>query len=253
VKFNLVDDPYSSNCFGVQFVNLKITGRTSALSHLTIASDLADILQKLNLHYVICKHRLQDVSLIHALEEVGFRLMGIGCRLAFLKTTPPMALKSNNAIRVEQYKQRHQEPLTSLFKNKQRFFSGTHYYNSPYLDSKLVDRFYTNWIVTDFQGRCDNNFVALQKNRIVGFVTCIEGREEAKLDLIWVDESIRRQGIGKMLISTLMNNIKARKLICDTYVTEKKAFGFYLATGFAIQDIYAIYHKYAMPATGDNS
>jgi ribosomal protein S18 acetylase RimI-like enzyme len=252
VHFDIIDDSYSSRCFGVPFVTLKIRGRTSSLGYLIIARNLAEGLQNLNLHYIVCKHRLQDVSVIHGLEEIGFRLMGVGAKLSRMKDTAPITASIDHAVRVEPYEQTHLELFTLLLDETQNFFYGTHYYNSPYLDSKLVDRFYSRWIMADLQDRCNKNFVALQNDRIVGFITGMERHDEAKLDLVWVDESVRRRGIGKLLINTLLSNIKPSKLVCDAYITEKKALGLYLATGFEIQDVYAIYHKYLGAPTGDS-
>jgi ribosomal protein S18 acetylase RimI-like enzyme len=244
MQYEITEDLYSSQCFGVPFVSLTIKERTRSLSYVTIAKTLTNALQNLNVNCVVCKHRLRDISVIHGLENAGFLLMGVGAKLHCVNNRAPTNSSTNHAVRVEPYEDAHLDLFTSLVKETKKFFSETHYYNSPYLDSKLADRFYTRWIMADVQGRCNKNFVALQDNRIVGFLTCNETDEEAKLDLIWVDESNRRKGIGKELINTLLSDIKPNELVCDAYISQKKALDLYLATGFEVRDIYAIYHKY---------
>lgn len=244
VRYNIIDDSYSSRCFGLPIVTLEITAGTSSLNYLTVSETLDQILQNPNVHYVICKHRMADISVIHGLEEAGFKLMGVGAKLCFVKRSLSTYASANPFVRVEPYDNAHSDLLNSLLEETPRFFYGTHFYNSPYLDSKRADEFYARWITTDVQGRCNLNFIALQNDKIVGLITCMEERYMAKLDLIWVDQSLRRKGIGKLLINTLLNNIRPDKLACDAYVTDKHALSFYISTGFEVRDIYAIYHKY---------
>jgi ribosomal protein S18 acetylase RimI-like enzyme len=249
VQYDIIDDHYSSQCFDVPIVTLAIKERTCSLNYVTIAKTLTDALQNLNVNCIICKHRLRDISVIHGLEETGFMLMGVGAKLRCVKNQAPINARANHAVKVEPYENAHLDLVTSLVKETPKFFSETHYYNSPYLDSKLADKFYAQWIMADVQGRCNKNFLALQDDRIVGFITCMEARDEAKLDLIWVDEPSRRKGVGKVLINTLLSDIKPNKLVCDAYITQKKALDLYLKTGFEVCDVYAIYHKYLMAPT----
>ncbi len=244
VRYNITDDPYSSRCFGLPIATLEITAGTSSLNYLTISKTLDQILKKPNLHYVVCKHPMADLTVIHGLEEAGFKLMGVGAKLCCLKRSLVTYTNANPFVRIEPYENTHSDLLSSLLKETPRFFYGTHFYNSPYLDSKHADEFYARWITKDMQGRCNLNFVALQNDKIVGLVTCMEERERAKLDLIWVDQAVRRKGIGKLLINILLNNIRPDKLVCDAYLTDKNAPNFYMSIGFEVRDIYAIYHKY---------
>ncbi|MBA7489474.1 dTDP-fucosamine acetyltransferase [subsurface metagenome] len=248
VIVNIKKDYFTSKCFGreIYISNIIVDERQfrdiSEITRTTIKK-----LQNLkNSLYVTCKHNLSDIPVIHGLEGAGFKLMSVNVKFRIKPDAVPKknAYDIDTEIMIEQYSDKHLNRFYSLIKNVPQFFDETQYYNSPYLDKKLCDSFYRMWILTDIKGRSDRNYLAIYENRIVGFILCIERDNESTIDLMWVDKNMRGRGIGKLMIHRLFNDVRNRVVRVTTQMTNSNAINFYIKTGFEIENIYAVYHKY---------
>lgn len=244
---NIKKDQFTSECFGrdIYIADIIVDKRhfrdDSEITKTTIKK-----LQNLdNSLYVTCKHNLSDIPVIHGLEDAGFNLMSVDVKF-YIKpdAVPRTSHNIDTEIMIEEYRDKYADAFYSLIKNMPLFFDNTQYYNSPHLDRKLSDLFYRRWILKDISGRSNRNYLAIYENRIVGFSLCIEKDNEAIIDLIWVDKTMRGRGIGKLMIYKLFNDVKNKVVTVATQITNSNATNLYIKINFKIRDIYAAYHKY---------
>lgn len=247
VAINIKRDHFASEYFGkeVHILNIIIQKNyfqnNSEITKITI-----DLLHKFNKSiYIISKHDLSDIPVIHGLEETGFKMMCVDVTFHINPDVVPSNACSNGIeVIIEEYKSRYINAFESLIETVQQFFYDTHYYNSPYFDKQLCDLFYRKWVLNNINGRSNRNYLAICENRIVGFILCIEKDNECVIDLIWVDKNMRGRGIGRLMIYKLFNNVKNKVVKVGTQIRSTGAVNLYLGMGFKVNRIYAIYHKY---------
>lgn len=194
--------------------------------------------------YIICKHSVSDTPTIHALEACGFRLMSVDTTLV-LETERLKRIKCRKlrGISIEKVGPKDAKRFAALLEKKQKFFDNTQFYRSPLLDDSLCDGLYKTWIMKDACGRTEENYAAVYKDKFVGFIFCAKKREEARIDLIWVDEKMRERGIGTSLILNLAKNNRYKRITVDTQLTNYDALRMYQRLGFEIHRTYAALHS----------
>ena len=244
---NIKKDQFASECFGREIcISNIIMDKSHFRDNSEITKTTIKLLQNLNNNsYVICKHNLSDIPVIHGLEGAEFRIMSVDVTFNIKPdVTPRNAHNIDTEIMIEEYNDKHINAFHSLIKNIPQFFNGTHYYNNFHFDRKLCDLFYRRWILNNINGRSNRNYLTIYKNRIVGFNLCIEKNNESLIDLIWVDKNMRGRGIGKLMIYKLFSDAKNKVVKAGTQITNSGAINLYIKTGFKIENIYAVYHKY---------
>lgn len=207
-----------------------------------------EVLTELNLlkkyPYIICKHKLSDLPVIHALESTGFQIISADIEL---KTKHNRSLKIMNGIGnkfiIEKYDQKYENKLYDLLNKTQRFFNLTHFYKSPALDNLLCDIFYKKWILKDINGRTNENYIAIYENEIVGFILGNKESQKIGIDLLWVSEKFRKLGIGQFLIQSLIKYNKCKEITVKTQVDNYPAVKLYNKIGFSATEVFAVYHR----------
>jgi ribosomal protein S18 acetylase RimI-like enzyme len=194
--------------------------------------------------YIICKHKLSDLPVIHALEFTGFQIISVDIEL---KTEVNKPLEIMNEMRneflIERLNQKYENNFTDLLNKTQRFFDSTHFYKSPYLDNWLCDDFYKEWILKNVRGRTNENYIATYENEIIGFIFGNKDGRKINIDLLWVNENFRRLGLGKFLILSIIKNNKREEIIVNTQIDNYSAVKLYTKMGFTITEVLAVYHK----------
>lgn len=194
--------------------------------------------------YIICKHKLSDLPVIHALESTRFQIISVDIELK-AKVSKPSETRNEmeNEFLIEKVNQTHENYFTNLLNNIQSFFNLTHFCKSPYFDNYLCDDFYKNWILKNVKGRTDENYIALYEKEIIGFIFGKKKDLKINIDLLWVNENFRRLGLGKFLVLSLIRNNKCEEIIVNTQIDNYSAVKLYTKMGFTITEVLAVYHK----------
>ena len=194
--------------------------------------------------YIICKHKLSDLPVIHALESTGFQIISVDIELKTEVNKPPKIMNGiENEFIIERFNKKYENHFSNLLNKTQRFFDSTHFYKSPALDNRLCDNFYKRWILKNVKGRTNENYIAVYEKEIIGFIFGNKEGQKMNIDLLWVSENFRRLGIGKFLIQSLIKNSKCNEIIVKTQANNYPAVKLYTKMGFNINEVFAVYHR----------
>lgn len=194
--------------------------------------------------YIICKHELSDLPVIHALESTGFQIISVDIELKTELNKPIKIMKGvEKEVIIERLNQKYENKFYDLLNKTQRFFDSTHFYKSPALDNQLCDNFYKEWILKNVKGRTNENYVAIYEKEIIGFIFGNKDGQKINIDLLWVCDKFQKLGIGKLLIQSLITNNICNEIIVKTQVNNYPAVKLYTKMGFNINEVFAVYHK----------
>lgn len=194
--------------------------------------------------YIVCKHDFSDLPCIHALEAANFELISVDIELnAKINGESILADTNRSNVIIKKYDQKYESNIHDLLKQNLRFFDSTHFYKSPYLDNKLCDVFYREWILKNINGRSNENYIAIYDNEIVGFIFSIKDQDKIIIDLMWVKESFRKMGIGKNLIKSIFRDENHMQSFVKTQITNYAAIRLYEKMGFNLTKVLAVFHK----------
>ena len=109
--------------------------------------------------------------------------------------------------------------------------------------AKILSKWFTKQAITNIKRACNkqNGFVALDNNKIVGFLLYRKWKETAIITWMGILPNYQGEGIGRNLLKSLENKLKkygVRKLKVSTlapttkYKPYEKTRKFYLKTGF---------------------
>lgn len=237
---------FDSTCFKKDVYLLEIhSDEYQNIGYYEKNEKFANELNSLNKYpYVICKHKLSDLPVIHALESTGFQMISIDIELKS-ELNKPIKIKNGieNEFIIERLNQKYENMFYDLLNKTQRFFDSTHFYKSPALDNRLCDNFYKEWISKNVKGRTNENYVAIYEKEIIGFIFGNKDDKKINIDLLWVSENFRKLGIGKLLIQFLIKNNKCNEINVKTQVNNFPAIKLYTKMGFNITEVFAVYHK----------
>ena len=236
-------DKFASECLGISVYNLKIPEnfKDDALSE-----NLRKILSTDENFIVICKHNLNDWKTLWTLASWNFYLTSVDVTFKLsLSSVSFLSSRENSTknVKIVEYSPECSDLLQQLLKNVTRFFTYTHYYNSPFFSKEKCDVFYKKWIQNCVSGRCNRNYIAICNDKIVGFIFGIEKKDECIIDLIWVDKNFRGQGIGKSLIFKLLRDTNAKVSYVGTQLQNVPAVNLYTSCGYRLMKTTAVYHK----------
>lgn len=195
--------------------------------------------------YIICKHDFSDISVVHALEAAKFELMSMDVELnAKINVKSILPDTNGNDVIIKRYDQNYENSMHDLLQNNLRFFDSTHFYRSPYLDNKLCDEYYKEWVLTNINGRSNENYIAIYDDEIVGFILSIKDQDKITIDLLWVKESFRKLGIGKNLIKNILRSENNIRVSVKTQITNYAAIRLYEKMSFNVTEVLAVFHKF---------
>lgn len=238
-------DEFSTKYFKKDIYLLEIDDNSLQMEYSKRKKEIFEELNSLTDYtYIICKHDLSDLLGVHALEAANFELISVDIELnAKIGAKSALTDTNINNVIIKRYNQKYESSIHDLLKQNLRFFDSTHFYRSPYLDNKLCDVFYREWILKDINGRSNENYIAIYGNDIVGFIFSIKDQDKVLIDLLWVKEDLRKMGVGKDLIKRAFKNENGMQLFVKTQVTNYAAIRLYEKMGFNVTKVLAIFHK----------
>ena len=126
----------------------------------------------------------------------------------------------------------------------QNCFTHDRYHTDQYLDNKIADHSKYAWAQNSILGRSDVNFVIELEDQIVGFISCLQERNSATIDLIGVSTEAQGKGIGTILVKAVIshysNRVSAIKV--GTQLNNEASVRLYNSNGFKKVDEAITFH-----------
>ncbi|MBA7490680.1 dTDP-fucosamine acetyltransferase [subsurface metagenome] len=176
-----------------------------------------------------------EVSLIHALETVGFRT--IESLLTFERANNSIP-KFLDRCRIVSYKEKYLESLQRIAYSS---FQYSRFHADPMICPETAKLSRSEWIVNSCHGRAEKVFVAQKQRKIVGFIACrpginFNGNNVGIIDLIATDPDHKRQGIALSLVKEAIEyySKKKYKLIVGTQAKNIPSVNLYIKLGFRL-------------------
>ncbi|MFS0654007.1 GNAT family N-acetyltransferase [Bacillus sp. 179-C3.3 HS] len=124
-------------------------------------------------------------------------------------------------------------------------FIKSRYALDPFLDQRVVQHFYQEWMRNNLHGRADINLVARVNDQVVGMIQGMTKGDELALELFAMRPDIRGKGLGKQLFIEMMNVSfdRGHQIIsAGTQLHNIPAIQLYEKMGFRTTNAFLYYH-----------
>ncbi|MBD3859035.1 GNAT family N-acetyltransferase [Bacillus sp. 28A-2] len=124
-------------------------------------------------------------------------------------------------------------------------FMKSRYALDPFLDQRLVQHFYQEWLRNNLYGRADINLVAKMNGEVVGMIQGKAIDNKMAIELFAIRSDIQGKGIGKKLFSEMMKVSYDRQysfISAGTQLHNFPAIQLYEKMGFRTKNTFLYYH-----------
>lgn len=149
--------------------------------------------------FVSCRISADFVIARQALLSAGFDL--IECYLDFVLPEIGVDRHPDPSIRIRQAVESDVVVLAGI---GSRSFRYSRFHTDPQIPKVVADQSRREWVVNAFHGRADYVLVVDRGRGPEGFVAARITRDEVRLDLMAVDISSQRQGLGAALVEAFL-------------------------------------------------
>lgn len=137
------------------------------------------------------------------------------------------------------------KPDSQMIRIAEDSFIYSRFYNDEHIGKKNGQHVYGNWVKNSFEKAGKYFAVSRKKEKITGFVLFNISENILTIELICVDESVRRQHLGSNLLRAVVNyayehNIETINV--GTQIKNIEAINFYFKNNFKIKSTIATYH-----------
>lgn len=207
--------------------------------------EVISLLDKLkgNESFLYTKIDVHDISLIECLENMGFRL--VDTNIVFQKTLglQPKNQKRNVCVRYAQSSDK--EAIMKLARNN---FSFSRFHLDSKIDNNIANVIKEKWVESFFLGlRGDFMLVAELNGAVKGFAQLIVSDNDIVIDLIGVDQSVQRKGVGSAMLDFIqIIDPKVISIKVGTQLTNRSSICLYEKSGFRYFDSKYVLHCHVM-------
>ena len=186
--------------------------------------------------FVYCKVPTTEVTVIHALEAASFHLVDTS-----LTMKKPL---DDNASQTPSTRFAHVNDLTAVGRIAEQNFSYSRFHMDPLIPTAQANTIKKNWAINFFSGkRGDSMVVAEQEGEVAGFLQLIRVGPDLIIDLLAVDDQLRRQGLASNMISFAQShNKELQHIITGTQAANIAAIRFYEDMGFRVISSNHVFH-----------
>ncbi len=220
------------------------------------AAAVADVLSNLVNHakaagfrHLMARVPSSGYQAVHALEQHGFRTMGVQVTLAMKgSAVTSTANQSSHGVAIRPFIETDLpflEQLSADAYTESRFFA------DPHLPAEAAQQLHRLWIANDCHGRAAQVLVAETDSVPAGYLACLLHRPDedkeshiGDIDLVAVSPAARGKGIGWALVSAALQWFKPRTdyIIVKTQVTNYGAIALYHRAGFRLVQAHTTLH-----------
>ena len=188
--------------------------------------------------FVTCKVNVDKHDHINSLIEVGFKLIDTSIQLSTKNILPNTY--SGNSI-VVRFAKENDESDISLLAKKNFIYSRFHLDQS--IKNNVANNIKSEWTKSYFKGNRGNEMIVASINsKIIGFLQIIQGDENFIIDLIGVDDEMRRMGIATSMISFASTKLNPKQVFVGTQLINRPSIAAYENMGFKFFDSKYIFH-----------
>jgi len=235
---------WDSNHFGLSFAKINfIQARGDYSEKYSIIKGLLEKIDELKYDYVILRHNTNDLSIIHSLEDMGYRFIVNSITLIHnLKKINNF----NSPISVRACKNEDIPLLKELARDS---FTFDRFHADPELNKEKCDSLHSEWVKNCCNGNlADKTFITEVDGKIVGFGACKLDKDNkiSTFVLLGVSPSFRNKGVGAILLSAMLDFSRANNATLAelrTELTNHPAVSLYQQMGFKTNLIEGYYRK----------
>ncbi|MFJ5964224.1 GNAT family N-acetyltransferase [Bacillus sp. NPDC093026] len=132
-------------------------------------------------------------------------------------------------------------------------FMKSRYALDPFLDQRVVQHFYQEWMRNNLYGRADINLVAKLNGEVVGLIQGMTKGDKMALELFAIRPDVRGRGIGKRLFVEIMKLSYDRGhhfISAGTQLHNISAIQLYEKMGFKTMNAFLYYHVWPKKGEG---
>lgn len=116
-------------------------------------------------------------------------------------------------------------------------FRHSRFHSDPCIPDRIARRSRQEWVLNARRQGRGTVLVALVEGSVAGFLVHRPQEDTSVLDLIGVEPSQKRRGIGRALVAGYLRGSRARSFRVTTQATNLESLGLYQATGYRIRDL----------------
>ena len=230
----LVQDEWLSRILGFRVYRLDIARPEG------YCGDLEIDWPPVNRWFIYTKAPTNELELINALEDAGFRLVESNLQLE--KSIKPMSeLIKPNCVRFAV-----PEDEVAVRSVSEHAFVYSRFHLDPSISNNLADKVKAAWADNYFAGqRGDAMVVAEDQGRVSGFLQLLFQGDVLIIDLIAVDPARRKMGLARDMICFALHNFSEFRLLrVGTQVANVSSMRLYEKLGFRIVKSQYVLHRH---------
>lgn len=233
-NFIFTELEWDTNYFGVQCAKVDCINKLEE-------SDKNEIIDKVNNYEFVTITNEKNNSYNNKFlgEKVKCYLTDVNIQLE--KEIKNIDIYKNDNVFITNNK-KYDKDIVNLASN---IFENSRFLNDPNIDTDKADGLYKNWIKNSFDKE-DKYFIYYKnENKICGFIIFNIKDQITTIELIAVNSTIKRQGIGSIMMRCLDDysfNRGIRTLKVGTQIENINAINFYNGCGYRMSNIRYIYH-----------
>ena len=248
--FQLHEKPWESRIIGKQVYELRFVcptecgGCDSEAAGAAIASYLCRE-SVVRPSMVVVRLEASCATAIRSLEQAGFRRVEQYLQYCYPLLNTPPRYDGNHINRMSD------EDLHAVERLAERSFSCSRFHMDDFIPTAIANETRRIWARDACLERSNVVFVARAGVTITGFLVCRQradgGRTAGCLDLMAVDPSMRRQGIGVALTCVFLSHCRENgyhQAVVGTQSHNLASNALYRKTGFRVSKTYVTYHRH---------
>ena len=194
--------------------------------------------------FATVKVPIKNISQVNNLVIAGFRVVDIALNFAINVEFSKEPVAVRNAIDTDENRVR--EIASSAFR-----FSRFHL--DPFVSVSIANRIKSDWAGNFFKGlRGDAMLIAEVDGKVAGFCQLIFRDSRAVIDLIAVDPSFSRRGLGRSLLASISGYAATRSmtvkgLVVGTQAANTPSVNLYESFGFRLVGSHMVLHSTSHP------
>lgn len=188
-----------------------------------------------------------DATTVAVAEAAGYRLTDI--RMAYERLLPPGEPVSPTPRTVRLARSDDRAALGAIAARSHR---EARFYFDPRLARSRCDDFYRTWIERSLDGWADVVFVVESDGVPAGYVSCHLVEGAVNIGLLAVDEHARGDGLGRALVSAVVQHAHSVGASVASVVTQGRNVAsqrLYQQAGFVVRTVHLWFHFWPGPPT----
>jgi len=197
---------------------------------------LLQVCRKDRIERVVARIDENRISVAHALEDSGFRIIET---LLTFKNDSMQVPRVSDKFQVVPFEESHLKDLREVARSS---FKYSRFHADPMISDRTAGLSRVEWIKNACNGRAENVLVAKAGNKVVGFLACrsyrdSQGEKTGIIDLMASHTEYKNQGIGTLLVKSAVEYFSqkgCKAVIVGTQAKNIPSVNLYINCGFKL-------------------